>query len=59
MLNGLEERWKDPENYFFENTKLLPWISIAAYRSAEKPCPEFITEDEDEGENLAEVDDIR
>ena len=26
VLKGLEERWKDPENYFFENNKLLPWI---------------------------------
>ena len=57
VLNSLEERWKDPENYFFENNKLLPWISVAAYRSKEKPCPEFVTENgEDE---TVEVDDAR
>ena len=61
MLNSLEERWKDPENYFFENNKLLPWIQVAAYRSAVKACPEFVTEEgeENEGENLEEVDDRR
>ena len=27
-----------PENYFFDNNKLLPWIMVSAYRAKIIPC---------------------
>lgn len=47
IMLKFQERIQDPENYFFQNNKLLPWAQVAAYRTKEIPCL-FAREDSNE-----------